>query len=118
MLPLSVGLAALLEPETFWSKRIYWCSIFVIFCNCNRGFIGFVQFLGFNIFGDKFASWFNADPSVIALSSSLLFVAAFMQLSDGISFTGQGTLRGYKDTYAPMYIMISFWCFDILSVTL
>ena len=45
---------------------------------------------------------------------SLLFVAAFMQLSDGISFTGQGALRGYKDTYAPMYIMIiAFWCFGL-----
>ena len=37
-----------------------------------------------------------------------------MQLSDGISFTGQGALRGYKDTYAPMYIMIiAFWCFGL-----
>ena len=37
-----------------------------------------------------------------------------MQLSDGISFTGQGALRGYKDTLAPLYIMIvAFWCFGL-----
>jgi MATE family multidrug resistance protein len=37
-----------------------------------------------------------------------------MQLSDGISFTGQGALRGYKDTLAPMYIMIiAFWFFGL-----
>ena len=37
-----------------------------------------------------------------------------MQISDGISFTGQGALRGYKDTLAPLYIMIiAFWCFGL-----
>ena len=65
-------------------------------------------------FGTLFASYFNTDPEVIALSGSLIFIAAFMQISDGISFTGQGALRGYKDTLAPLYIMIiAFWCFGL-----
>ena len=65
-------------------------------------------------FGTLFASFFNTDPAVVSLSASLIFIAAFMQLSDGVSFTGQGALRGYKDTLAPLYIMIiAFWCFGL-----
>ena len=65
-------------------------------------------------FGTLSASFFNTDPAVVSLSASLIFIAAFMQLSDGVSFTGQGALRGYKDTLAPLYIMIiAFWCFGL-----
>ena len=37
-----------------------------------------------------------------------------MQISDGVSFTGQGALRGYKDTLTPLFIMIiAFWLFAL-----
>ena len=115
MLPLSVGLAAAVRSGNLLGAREFvaarYSSFFAIMTAVTLASFNFV---GLILFGGKFASWFNADPSIIALSSSLLFVAAFMQLSDGISFTGQGALRGYKDTYAPMYIMIiAFWCFGL-----
>ena len=89
MLPLSVGLAAAVRTGNLLGAREFigarYSSFFAIVTAVS---LASFNFLGLIFFGDKFASWFNADPSVIALSSSLLFVAAFMQLSDGISFTG------------------------------
>jgi MATE family multidrug resistance protein len=115
MLPLSVGLAAavrtgnLLGAGDFITAR--YSSFFAIVVAVS---LASFNFLALIFFGDYFAAFFNADRSIIALSSSLLFIAAFMQLSDGVSFTGQGALRGYKDTLAPMYIMIlAFWFFGL-----
>ena len=115
MLPLSVGLAAavrtgnLLGAGDFVGAR--YSSFFAIIVAVS---LASFNFLALIFYGDYFASFFNADRSIVALSSSLLFIAAFMQLSDGISFTGQGALRGYKDTLAPMYIMIlAFWFFGL-----
>ena len=115
MLPLSVGLAAavrtgnLLGAGDFVAAR--YSSFFAIVVAVT---LASFNFLALIFFGDYFAAFFNADRSIIALSSSLLFIAAFMQLSDGVSFTGQGALRGYKDTLAPMYIMIlAFWFFGL-----
>ena len=115
MLPLSVGLAAavrtgnLLGAGDFIGAR--YSSFFAIIVAVS---LASFNFLALIFYGDYFASFFNADKSIVALSSSLLFIAAFMQLSDGISFTGQGALRGYKDTLAPMYIMIlAFWFFGL-----
>jgi len=115
MLPLSVGLAAavrtgnLLGAGDFIGAR--YSSFFAIIVAVS---LASFNFLALIFYGDYFASFFNADRSIVALSSSLLFIAAFMQLSDGISFTGQGALRGYKDTLAPMYIMIlAFWFFGL-----
>jgi len=115
MLPLSVGLAAavrtgnLLGAGDFVAAR--YSSFFAIIVAVSLASFNFIALI---LFGDYFAAFFNSDRSIVALSSSLLFIAAFMQLSDGVSFTGQGALRGYKDTLAPMYIMIiAFWFFGL-----
>ena len=105
MLPLSVGLAAavrtgnLLDAGDFIGAR--YSSFFAIIVAVS---LASFNFLALIFYGDYFASFFNADKSIVALSSSLLFIAAFMQLSDGISFTGQGALRGYKDTLSLIHI--------------
>ena len=115
MLPLSVGLAAavrtgnLLGAGDFIGAR--YSSFFAIIVAIS---LASFNFLALIFYGDYFASFFNADRSIVALSSSLLFIAAFMQLSDGISFTGQGALRGYKDTFVPMVLLfISYWIFAL-----
>jgi MATE family multidrug resistance protein len=46
---------------------------------------------------------FTSDPGVLALGSSLLFVAAVFQLFDGIQGVATGVLRGVGDTRTPMF---------------
>jgi MATE family multidrug resistance protein len=44
----------------------------------------------------------------------LLIFAAIFQLPDGIQMAAVGSLRGYKDTFAPMILLfISYWVFAI-----
>jgi multidrug resistance protein, MATE family len=45
---------------------------------------------------------FTSDAGVLALGSSLLFVAAVFQLFDGIQGVATGVLRGLGDTRTPM----------------
>ncbi len=115
MLPLSIGLAAAVRSGNLLGAgefiRARFSSFFAIIIAVTLACLNFVLLYNF---GTLFASYFNTDPAVITLSGSLIFIAAFMQISDGISFTGQGALRGYKDTLAPLYIMIiAFWCFGL-----
>jgi len=45
---------------------------------------------------------YTPDPAVIHAASSLLFVAAFFQLFDGLQAVATGALRGAGDTRTPM----------------
>ena len=115
MLPLSIGLAAAVRSGNLLGAgefvRARYSSFFAIVIAVILACFNFILLYNF---GTLFASFFNTDPAVVSLSASLIFIAAFMQLSDGVSFTGQGALRGYKDTLAPLYIMIiAFWCFGL-----
>ncbi|MDC0410460.1 MATE family efflux transporter, partial [Gammaproteobacteria bacterium] len=43
-----------------------------------------------------------------------LIFAAIFQLPDGIQMAAVGSLRGFKDTFAPMILLfISYWMFAI-----
>ena len=51
-----------------------------------------------------------ADEHVIALTASLLIVAAFFQLSDGMQVVCAGALRGIQDVKIPtIFIFIAYW---------
>lgn len=53
---------------------------------------------------------FSKDMAVVEISSALLVVAAFFQLSDGIQVVGLGALRGMKDVKIPTIItFIAYW---------
>ena len=55
-------------------------------------------------------SLFTKDADVINIASSLLVIAAFFQLSDGIQVVGLGALRGVKDVKIPTVItLIAYW---------
>ena len=66
---------------------------------------------------ELFASLFmdRAHPDsaeVLALAVSLLFLAAFFQLADGLQAVAAGALRGLNDTAVPMVIAgLSYWGF-------
>ncbi|MBI1789073.1 MAG: MATE family efflux transporter [Acidobacteria bacterium] len=60
------------------------------------------------------ARGFTTDGSVIELSASLLFVAAFFQLFDGLQVVTTGTLRGTGDTRTPMFChMLGYWAIGL-----
>lgn len=59
-------------------------------------------------------SVFVNEPDVIELSASLLIVAAFFQLFDGIQVTALGALRGIEDVKMPTLItVISYWIISL-----
>ena len=54
------------------------------------------------------------DIEVINLASSLLIVAAFFQIFDGVQATSAGVLRGLTDVKIPLFIIfISYWIIGI-----
>ena len=64
----------------------------------------------FIVFRNFLPTIFNNDPDVIAAASSLLIVAAFFQLSDGLQVVALGVLRGIRDVKIPTIItLISYW---------
>jgi MATE family multidrug resistance protein len=56
------------------------------------------------------ASLYTSDPAVLELATSLMLLIALYQIVDDTHATMGGTLRGYKDTRAPMvYALIGYW---------
>ena len=50
------------------------------------------------------------DPEVIKFTASLLIIAAFFQLSDGIQVVCAGALRGLQDVKIPsLLIFVAYW---------
>jgi multidrug resistance protein, MATE family len=64
-------------------------------------FIGFREFL---------PSLYIDDVSVIQMSATLLIIAGFFQLSDGVQVVGLGALRGMSDVKIPTIVtLIAYW---------
>ena len=56
------------------------------------------------------------DPIVISLASSLILVAGFFQLFDGLQVVGLGILRGMSDVKVPtLFTFISYWVVGLPS---
>ena len=57
---------------------------------------------------------FTTDEAVLALGTSLLFVAAIFQLFDGLQIVTTGALRGLGDTRTPMATnLAAHWLFGL-----
>lgn len=75
---------------------------------------GVICALLFILFRRPLSQIFNDDPSVIALSSMLMFYAAVFQISDATQAIGVGSLRGINDVRLPtLYMSIAYWIFGI-----
>lgn len=62
--------------------------------------------------GAKIVSLYTTELPVFELAVSLIIFAAIFQLPDGIQMGALGSLRGYKDTFIPMILLlISYWFF-------
>ncbi|MDD1749311.1 MAG: MATE family efflux transporter [Methanothrix sp.] len=73
--------------------------------------------LSFLLFRHQLPLIFTADIGVIGQAASLLVVAAFFQLFDGLQVTCLGILRGFADVKAPMFIAAFSYIFVGLSVS-
>ena len=61
-------------------------------------------------------TFFNDDPSVVALATTLLLFAAVFQISDSTLAIGAGLLRGVKDVKVPTWLVaIAYWAIGIPS---
>jgi multidrug resistance protein, MATE family len=82
---------------------------------------GFISFLSVSIFmgfcgmvfivANKALPWlYIKNEDVIEIASSLLIIAAFFQISDGVQVVGLGALRGIADVKIPTIItFIAYW---------
>lgn len=73
--------------------------------------------LAFFLLPETIVALYSQTDQVANLAVSLLAVAAFFQLVDGLQVVGMGALRGAKDTaYAFKATMIAFWVLGAGSV--
>jgi MATE family multidrug resistance protein len=57
---------------------------------------------------------FNTDPNVISMASSLLLIAGFFQIADGLQLNAMGVLRGMEDVKFASYVTIlGYWVLAI-----
>jgi len=65
---------------------------------------------GMIVFRNFLPTLFNNEQEVIGISASLLVIAAFFQLSDGVQVVALGALRGMKDVKIPTFItLFAYW---------
>ena len=65
-------------------------------------------------FHNFFPSLYIDDPEVIRIAGSLIIVAGFFQLSDGVQVVGLGSLRGMSDVRVPTIItFVAYWVLGI-----
>ncbi len=84
----------------------------------RAGFTSFIMGIGFMsitgiifILGKSFLpGLYIQEEEVITVASSLVVIAAFFQISDGIQVVGLGALRGLEDVRMPTLIaVVAYW---------
>lgn len=64
----------------------------------------------FTIGNEYFPTFYIDDQEVIKYAGTLLIIAAFFQISDGIQAVGLGVLRGLADVKVPTYVtLFAYW---------
>ncbi len=112
MIPLGVGMAtttlvgqAIGREEPRIARRVGFVGIamcFLLMCVSAGLTI---------VYADTIARLYSNDAEVITLATSLLLIAAVLQLGDGSQVTAAGALRGLKDTKVPLLInAFVYWC--------
>ncbi len=70
----------------------------------------FMAMLTLFLFPRQIIGMFTNDTSVLSVGVSLLYVAAFFQLFDGLQVVTTGVLRGIGDTRTPMVVaLFGYW---------
>ncbi len=113
MVPLAIGLASstrvgnlIGEKNPFQAKTAATATIILCISGALINSIIIVSF------GSFIVGLYTTELPVLELAVSLILFAAIFQLPDGIQMGALGSLRGYKDTFIPMILlMISYWIF-------
>jgi len=74
--------------------------------------IAFMAITGFTFYllRDWLPGLFVDEPEVIAITSNILIITAFFQISDGIQVAGVSALRGMEDVKIPTLItFLAYW---------
>jgi MATE family multidrug resistance protein len=85
-------------------RKAGYSALFLVFCYMSLAAIMFVC-LRFYL-----PTFYVKEMDVIQMASSLLLIAAFFQLSDGVQVVGLGALRGLGDVTIPaLAVLIAYW---------
>ncbi len=64
----------------------------------------------FILYNELLPSLYIDDPEVIGYAATLLIIAAFFQISDGVQVVGLGALRGLADVKIPTIVtLFAYW---------
>lgn len=107
MIPLSFtfaltvrcGYAYGLNDKSLMRLSAYTGIIFITFIACINAML-------LIIFKDNITELYSMNTEVQTLAASLLFLAAFFQISDAVYSMSSGALRGFNDTFYPMVVII------------
>jgi MATE family multidrug resistance protein len=111
MLPMSIGMALAIRIGYTVGKEDALNAKISVYCAlvCAIVIALFTATMTV-ILGAKISALYTENTDVILLASSLLFLAALFQLSDGIQVVSANALRGYKDTKAMLILsFVSYW---------
>ena len=62
------------------------------------------------LFRHDVVSLYSQDADVLAIAATLILIIAVYQIADATQGTAIGSLRGYKDTRAPMiFALVGYW---------
>jgi MATE family multidrug resistance protein len=78
--------------------------------------LAFMAFCGlvFILFNEQLPAFYSDESAVKQIASSLIIIAAFFQLSDGLQIVALGALRGIADTKIPTLItFLAYWLIGI-----
>lgn len=101
----SIRVGNQLGKKDFKTLREAGMTCFVMAAVMMTGFA-----LVFVVFQSYLPELYVDDIEVIQMASSLLVVAAFFQISDGVQAVGLGVLRGLRDVNVPTYVtLIAYW---------
>lgn len=111
MIPLGISSAAAVRVgqavgrrDPLGAKRAGWVGI-----GLGSGFMASAAAI-FWIAPRLVAEIYTSDQEVVATAASLLMIAAFFQLFDGIQTVATGALRGLGDTRTPMFAhVLCYW---------
>jgi MATE family multidrug resistance protein len=110
MVPLGISAAAAVRVgqglgrhDADAASRAGWTAMLL-----GTGFMACMA-LAFFVFPGAIVRIYTADRQLIPPATTLLFVAAFFQLFDGMQTVATGALRGAGDTRTPMFCHLFFY---------
>jgi MATE family multidrug resistance protein len=106
-----LGAAATIRVGYFWGQRDTNNLRASAFAMIGMAILIMTAWAILFIFGRYFLpSLYIDDQAVIDVTASLLIIAAFFQLSDGIQVVTAGALRGLQDVKIPsLLIFVAYW---------